>query len=455
MNRKSLTTTLGVLLALVVAGLATVGLWKLRNKNTSADPAHSARLPRDTAVIVQLDMAQVRRWGTSGSLRNWLQRGTEGPARDRARRYNEMVQGCGFDPWDKLDRATFALDRSMLQGTSSDARVLYLDGTFTQDQARACATWFVRQDSERNELRALTVGRHQVYFPSPPDLAPPERGPRFAFFGASALYADAPYMTRALQLYDGEQPGLEATAPVATQLARLSQGGMLYASMDVQAVRMQNPQDLDGFVEFLMQLSPGTPNLDLARRVNTAGASLGTSQGGTTLTLRAEMPDADAARTFSTALQALLNEKKPEARSALREFQGQLEMMQGLGALGRSLGAGAPDLSAQFRQVNQGLSTLSEMLDQITVRADGTSVIATLTANAQQVTTLESAARAGTDILERLPAQRGLPGRSPPLEDARPPEPPGPSGTPEPAPSAPTPGRGPGQAPRADAAVPR
>ena len=408
-NKKPLLAVIGVVVLVCVAGLAWTA-WHITHGRPSGT-ARASRLPHDAFLVVTVDMAQARAWPTAASLRNTLAApGADASpgTQDAARRYQEVISHCGFDPWQKVDGLSLGVDRTVLAGRSEADLATFIDGSFTTEQARQCLTWVATQNH-----RQVTPGEvsHHPVLTSVRDGAAGQRTQQFALLDHTVMFADQTYMAHALAVVDGAAPGLPADSTLTRMLERLGPSNLVNAMVDVTAVRAQNARDIDSAVDTLVHDNPTAPNLVLLKQVQTGGLAVRGGNNAVTVTARLDLPDGGAAGTLTAALNSLVTARRGDLGQAIDQAQASVTQMQAMMALGGS----NTDLSRQFQQAGQGFAAVRQVLNQIHVAADGRTSVVTVDFTPQQVSALDAGVRAMAEIVAEVShSMRGFPGMQQP-----------------------------------------
>ncbi len=405
-NKKSVLTVIAGAVLVCVVGLGATA-WYLHHKTVGAG-ARTARLPHDAWLVVTVDVAQARAWPAAASIRNWLTNpGSDASqgSQAAARRYRDIVAACGFDPWAKVDTATAGIDRTVLTGRAEADVATYMDGSFTQDQARRCLTGLA--GFNHRTITPAEVGHHPVLtYPGSADGSPTQQ---FALLGRSVLVADQRYMPHALAIADGTSPGLPADSGMVTMLGQLGASNLFNLVADLHAVHANDPREMDRMVDAVAQDNPTIAHLDGLKGVLTSGVGLRVVDNAVTLSIRLDLPTSATAGTTATALHSVLEARRPDLLRLLDQGQASLSMVQATASLSGT------DLTRASSQVSTGIVTLREVAQQVRVNAQGTTVVVTLNFSARQVAALEGAVRGLADVLTAVSRTvRGFPGLSAP-----------------------------------------
>lgn len=411
MNSNSLKATIGVIVLLCAAALVGTAVF-LRKRHAGQNSARAGRLGPATFVIGQIDVAQMRSWSITNTLHRRF--ATPGEAQGRAmvenaRHYQEMVTNCGFDPYDRVTGLVIGADRTALAGTNPNALAVFMDGRFTPAEVTRCVTWIAQQD---HATVATSQLRGHTLLASNSGTGTPGHGAQFALLDGTVLGSDQSYMPTALAVADGAQPGLAADSPLNVMLSRLGSGNMANVVVDIAAVRAQNQHDADDAVDEAVRNNPTQPNLVLAKQATLGGFGVRVLNNAVTAMARVELPSAQLASQFSSALQGVITARRPDINNMIGEARAGVSSMRALGALR----GGGGDLGPQFDQINAALDVFAALPAQLVVTTDAVQTVVTLPVSAQQVTTLESAVRALGEIIQQGSQNRGRPSPPPGLE---------------------------------------
>ena len=419
MKNKAL---LGVISLVVVAcgALVAFAAWKIL-KRPHAGSGVAGRISRDASVLVVADFRNVRAWEPATRLHDQLLRAPNDATeaqRDVARRYTEMVQNCGFDPWQKTSAVTVGVERAAIEGRDQSTFAALIDGTFTNAEVDRCARYLAGLD--RRTLTQSQVGRHTVLTPlrSGEQIAPSSA--QFTVMPGTVLATQSSYTQRALAVIDGEAPALAANAPLATMLGRLGQGVFLGATADLAELRSRQQRTVDETIDDLVRAHPQAPDLALLRQARIGGVALAMLNGSLTATVRVEEPSAANAQAVARAVETVIDAHRGEAQGALRDARQSQQFLR--------LAVGSqPGMADRFRKVDDAATVLEGLIAQVHCRPDGNDAVVTLTATQAQVTSVQQGATAFGEIMaeaSRMNPLGGLFGRGSsnggPLEDRAP-----------------------------------
>ncbi|MEZ4407476.1 MAG: hypothetical protein R3A52_13525 [Polyangiales bacterium] len=393
MKNRNIMTVVAVVATLCVVALAGTAWWLLRKKSPGTTGA-LARLPAGSFVVVTGNLEAVRQFPAARNLRDWITR-ERGSGSEGGRRWNEVVQQCGFDPWERLSGFAVAADRRVLQGQSQSDFVAYLDGRFTEAEATRCITAVVSQG--RATLTTSQVNGRTVHALT----ASNGRATQIHPMANSVLVTERPYLDTALRLAHSEMPGLTADGDLGQMLRALGADNAITAAVDVAAVRAQNERTVNQTVDDLVRENPQFPDLALAKQARTGGLGVRLSGGDVSVTARLTFPQPAQAASFTRAAQGLYTRRRTDITDAVRQAQGGLNSLRLLSRLTN------PEMNARFETVDAAFSTAQQLVEQVQFTQDGSSTVATLRITSAQVHTFEEAARAMRDIIEEGSRRRG------------------------------------------------
>lgn len=400
MNKKTL-AALGAAAVLCVAAFAAVIVVKML-KDRGAGSTQEA-LPANAFVVARVDLERARRWSSWSAVRRLLQGGGEdgGATADRVQReWRGMVERCGFDPLDRIDRVVAAADRGVLQGRSQNDWLAHASGRATQAEIRRCIERLV-QHAEGRLTPAQVENREVLTLLGPGDSASP-RSPQFLLRERTVMVAPTAYMPTALGVAFGSAPRMGNEQALGRMLAKFNDASLAVVG-DVAGFRAQNQQTTAEVVDGLVRANPNIPDLTLARQVMTGGVGARTENGAAIVSIRAQMENANQSRAFSTAVQALIQARRGDVLQAIAGVQGMTQLSRMIPG---------QNLEAEWRDIDAAFVAARAVVEQgVRTEVDGDTVVLTLTVSSAQVTAFEAGVRA----VQRVVGSRGsrAPGRFP------------------------------------------
>ncbi len=386
----------GAVVAMCLAAVGGTAWWLWRKNRTSSDGL--ARLPAHSFVVARADPAQLSTFQPLADLRHNL----EAPAAEASGRehrmsqqWHDLITRCGFDPLGRVRRVWLGADRDVLAGRSTTAWLATLDEDVAPEQGARCVAALA--DLLHATATTEDVGGRSVQSLSRQGATAAAADPSVHFARGAMVVSQRSYMPSALRIAYREDPGLEASAPIA----RMMQGfGAQYAfamAGDVAAMRQQNASTATELVDRLVHENAGIPDLTLARQIVTAGLGFGVQNHGVELVVRAQLPSTDVARAFTAATQALWTARKPELSTLITEAQEGISATRAIAAI-----SGGAEVTARFDRIDGAFVTARAALDQLRIAQDGANTVVTLTLTPPQVTALTEAARAAADMFREL-----------------------------------------------------
>ena len=417
MNKKTL-AALGAAVVLCVAAFAGVLLFKVFKGRGGAE---AEALPEGAFVVARVDFERLRRWSAWNSLRRLVQ-GDGGDAGAREQRlqteWRSLVQRCGFDPLDKLDRIVGGGDRAVLEGRSQNDWLVHASGRVTRAELQRCVEQILQHDRGRLEPSQVE-GRPVFTALSAGDSAGP-RQIQLHLRERTVMASPTAYMPSALKVAYGDLPRLGSGQSVGRMFARLSESNFLAVVADIGAIRARNQQTTNEVVDDLVRANPGIPDLTLARQVVTGGLGVRTENGAVIATARAQMANGNQARAFTAAVQALVQARRQDLLEGVSS-------MQAMTQLSRIIPG--QNLDAEWQQIDAAFAAARAVIEQgVQVAQDADTVVVNVTVTSAQATAVEQGVRAVQRVVgargERrprdlpipgLPAPRGEPARPMPL----------------------------------------
>lgn len=401
-KNKALFGLIGVVVV-VCGALVAFAAWKIL-KRPKTGGGVAGRISRDAAVVVVADFRNVRSWEPATRVHDMLARpasdATEAQ-RDLARRYTELQQSCGFDPWAKTDAVTVGVERSLIEGQNQSAVTGLIDGTFTQPEVERCLRYLASRD--QRTLASTQVNRHTVLTPLRAGEQPSARSTQMTLLPGAVMVTEQSYTQRALAVIDGDSPALAADAPLTTMLGRLGQGVFLASSADLALLRSRQQRTVDGAIDDLVRAHPQAPDLALLRQARIGGASLAVLNGSLTAMVRVEEPTAANAQSVARALEAVIEQHRGEATGALRDARQSQQLLRlTLGSL--------EGMSERFRKVDDAATVLEALIGQVHCRAEGNDAVIALTATQAQVTSVQQGVTAFGEIMSEASRMNPLGG---------------------------------------------
>jgi hypothetical protein len=400
-NKKTL-AALGAAAVLCVAAFAAVIVVKML-KDRGAGSTQEA-LPANAFVVARVDLERARRWSSWSAVRRLLQGGggeDAGASLDRVQReWRGMVERCGFDPLDRIDRVVAAADRGVLQGRSQNDWLAHASGRASQAEIRRCIERLV-QHAEGRLTPAQVESREVLTLLGPGDSAGP-RSPQLHIRERTVMASPMAYMPTALGVAYGSAPRMGNDQPVGRMLAKFNDASLAVVG-DVAGFRAQNQQTTAEVVDGLVRANPNIPDLTLARQVMTGGLGARTENGAAIVSIRAQMENANQSRAFSAAVQALIQARRGDVLEAIAGVQGMTQLSRMLPG---------QNLDAEWRDIDAAFVAARAVVEQgVRTEVDGDTVVLTLTVNAAQVSAFEAGVRA----VQRVVGSRGArsPGRFP------------------------------------------
>ncbi len=404
----------GVVGFVVVGSLAAVGgtaFWMWRKNHAASDGMN--RLPPNSFVVARVDVDQILRFAPMAELRRTVTHPAPGATRQEtefARKIQDFVTRCSFDPADRVHTVFVGADRTLLTGRSSNAWVVSANHNATPAQATQCLT--AALELAHGSVASSTVNGHAVLTPRLQNQTPSASDPSVHFMAGSAVASPQSYMPTALGFAYHQAPGLDSGAALPLLMGRLGGQRAITVAVDVAAIRAQNQQTINEVADDLVRENPNSADLTLARQMQTGGLALGLVNNGVELLARGEFASATVARPFTAALQSVWTARKPEIISTITEAQ------QGLGAMRAMAGlAGGQGSDERFTRVEAAFGVARAAVDQLRITQDDRASVVTLTLTPAQVTTLVNAVRAVKDLAADMSRMTGgLPGlgREPP-----------------------------------------
>lgn len=401
MKNRTLFGVIGAVVVLCLGALIGTAIYLVK-KRPSGNTL-TGRISQDAALVVNIDVAQARAWPVLNTLRNHITAppSPENEARNEiARQYRDLQAGCGFDPWQKLERLNIGVERAVLAGRNQSAWVAFLDGGFTTPEAQRCVTWIAQRDHQvltPEQVRSRTV--HTIARDGQ-RVTPGTT--QMALLDHTALFTARENMDHALAVIDGEQPALAAASPLAGMMSRLARPALLSAVVDIETLRAQNEHTVDEAINDLVRSNPTLPDLNLLRQARTGGLSLTVVGGAVNLTTRAELPSPPLAASLSRALASLIQNRREEVLSLLRDAQSSQSFLSAL--LGNT-----PGFAEKFSQIEAGFAAARGVIGQVQAQADGKDVVLTVPATQAQAVAIEAAVRAWTDVAAEMSRRNPLP----------------------------------------------
>jgi len=398
----------GVVGFVVVGSLAAVGgtaFWMWRKNHGASDGL--SRLPPTSFVVARVEFDQLLRFSPMSELRRTVTHPGPGATRQEtefARKFQEVITRCTFDPADRVHTIFVGADRTLLTGRSSNAWVASANHDATPDQATRCLTAVV--EFGHGTVASTAVNGHAVLTPRTQNQTPSASDPSVHFMPGSAIASPQSYMPTALGFAYRQTPGLDANAPLPQMMGRLGAQRAITVAVDVAAIRTQNQQTVTEVVDDLVRENPNSADLTLARQMQTGGLALGLLNNGVELLARGEFASATVARPFTAALQSVWAARKPEIVSTISEAQ------QGLGAMRAMAGlAGGQSSDERFTRVEAAFGVARAAVDQLRITQDDRAAVVVLTLTPAQVTTLVNAVRAVKELASDMSRMTGgLPG---------------------------------------------
>lgn len=403
MNKKSL-AALGAAAVFCVAAFAAVIVVKVLKDRGGAGPQDA--LPAGAFVVARADLERARRWSGWSSVRRFLE-GSDGADAGASgarvqREWRGVVERCGFDPLDRIDRVVAAADRGVLQGRSQNDWLAHATGRATQAEIRRCIERLVQHAGGSLQPSSLE-GREVLTLLGSGD-APGPRALQLHLRERTAMAAPTAYMPTALGVAHGSLPRLGNEQALGRMLARMSDASLAVVA-DIAALRAQNQQTTAEVVDGLVRANPSIPDLTLARQIVTGGIGARTENGAAIVAARAQMENGNQARAFSAALQALVQARRGDVLEAIAGVQGMTQL--------RRILPGGPNLDAEWRDIDGAFGAARAVVEQgVRVEVDGDTVVLTLTISAAQVTAFEAGVRAVQRVVASTPSrgqQRPMP----------------------------------------------
>ncbi len=399
MKSKFLIAIIGAVFA-VCAGVFGYAAWRvLRRPRAGAGLA--GRVSRDAVIIGSFDLRQVRAWQPALDARDALTRPPATAARaqrEAAEKYADFVRNCGIDPWQKLDAVQVAADRAAIAGTDSSTVVAFVDGTFAQPDADRCIRWLATQS--QRVIAPTAVAGHTVLTPVRQGEQPSARDTQFTLLGNSVMVTEQRYTERAVAVVERNAPALADDAPLSQMMRRLGATTFLGAAADVAELRARQARTADEAIDTLVRANPGAPDLALLRQARVGGFGLAVVSNNLAVTLRVEEPTAANAQALANACTTAVNARRSEALQALRQAK------QAQGIMRITVGA-AGGMAERFAAIDRGFDAGEQVLNQVACRAEGSDAILGLTVTQPQITALQNALRAFSEVMEE--AQRNNP----------------------------------------------
>lgn len=398
----------GVVGFVVVGSLAAVGgtaFWMWRKNRAGADGM--SRLPPNSFVVARVEVDQLLRFSPMSELRRTVTHPGPGASRaetELARKYQDVVTRCTFDPADRFRTVLVGADRTLLTGRSNNAWVVDAAHNVTPAQATQCLT--AMMELAHGSVATTQVNGRAVLTPRFQNQNPSAGDPSVHFMSGSAVAATQSYMPTALGFAYRETPGLDLGGPLPTMMNRLGDRRAITVAVDVAAIRAQNQQTVNEFADTLVRENPNSADLTLARQMQTGGFALGLVDNGVTMVARGEFQSDTVARPFTAALQSVWTARRAEILSTISEAQ------QGVGAMRAMAGlAGGQNAGERFDRIDAALGVARASVDQVRIAQDGRAAVVTVTLTPAQVTTLVNAAKAAREIASDMSrSMGGLPG---------------------------------------------
>lgn len=398
----------GVVGLVVVGSLAAVGgtaFWMWRKNLAGADGL--SRLPPNSFVVARVEVDQLLRFSPLAELRRTTTHPGPNASRQEtelARKYQDVVTRCTFDPADRFRTVFVGADRTLLTGRSNNAWVASAAHTATPAQATQCLTAMV--ELGRGTVATTQVNGHAVLTPRLRNEAPSAGDLSVHFMSGSAVASVQSYMPTALGLAYRETPGLDLGGPLATMMSRLGERRAVTVAVDVAAIRAQNQQTVNEFADTLVRENPNSADLTLARQMQTGGFALGLVDNGVTAVARGEFQSATVARPFTAALQSVWTARRAELLATIGEAQ------QGVGAMRAMAGlTGGQNAGERFDRIDAAFGVARAAVDQVRIAQEDRAAVVTITLTPAQVTTLVNAARAAKEMLSDVSRMTGgIPG---------------------------------------------
>jgi hypothetical protein len=376
----------------VCAGVFAFAAWKIM-KRPRAGGGLAGRVSRDAIVIGSLDLRQVRAWQPALDARDALTRPPQSAAamqREAAEKYAEFVRNCGIDPWQKLDTVSIAVERSAVAGTDNSAVVGFADGTFTQVDADRCIRWIATQSNRT--IAPTTVSGHTVLTPVRQGQQPEGREAQYTLLGNSVMATEPRYTQRALAVLDGSSPSLAADAPLNQMMRRLGPTVFLGGAADVAELRARQARTADEVIDNLVRQNPTAPDLALLRQARMGGFGLAVVANNLSVAVRVEVPTAANAQSLTGACTTVVNARRTEALQALRQAKQAQAMMR------LTVGAVA-GMAERFAALDRGFDAGEQVLNQLACRTEGSDAVLAVTVTQPQITSLQSAIRAFSEVM--------------------------------------------------------
>ncbi len=400
----------GVVGFVVVGSLAAVGgtaFWMMRKNRADGDGL--SRLPPNSFVVARVDVDQLLRFSPMAELRRTITHPAPGATRQEtefARKIQDVITRCTFDPADRVHAVYVGADRTVLTGNSNSAWVVSANHDRTPAQATQCLTAVL--ELAHGSVATTTVNGHAVLTPRFQNQTPSTSDPSVHFMTGTAIAAPQSYMPTALGFAYHTTPGLESGAPLPQTMGRLGAQRAITVAVDVAAIRAQNQRTVNELADDLVRENPNSADLTLARQMQTGGLALGLVNNGVELLARGEFPSATVARPFTAALQSMWTARKPELLSAIGEAQQGIGAMRALASLGGGGGQGPDD---RFTRVEAAFGVARAALDQVRITQEDRATVVVVTLTPAQVTTLVNAVRAVKDLAADMSRMtRGVPG---------------------------------------------
>jgi hypothetical protein len=369
-------------MVLLCVGTVAAGAPISCKRRSAPTGAAAGRLAATTFMVGRIDTARLRAWPAAALLHRRLTVAGEAHERwlqDAARDYQDMVNRCGFDPYERLSGVTVGVDRSALAGTNPNALAVFMDGRLGAPEVSRCAAWFAQQ--RHASLVTSQARGHTVL------TARGEPGdthtPQFSLLDESVLVTDQSFTATALAVADGAQGGLDSGAPLNAMLARFGQETVAAVAVDVAAVRAQNQHDASELVNLAVHANPALPDLALANQVTFGGLGLRVANDAVVVAARAQLPSATLAGQFSAAIQGFIATHRDDLNVLVGQGRARVRSLRTSGAL-----PGVTDVGAMCDQLDAVLDTLVALPGQVVATTDGAQTVLTFSLSAQQVGTL-------------------------------------------------------------------
>lgn len=397
-------TPLVVIGALVFAcfGLLAYAGYTIFKRSKGGSASVAGRISRDAFLVANFDAAQLRRWQPANSFHDMLRHPAPGATntnRELARMYEELIQNCGFVPWEKVNGVTLGVERSVAEGHNQSAIALFVDGTYTHVEAERCLTYLVQRDHQT--LSAAQLSGHRVLTATRSGASATPDSTQFAQLTGSTLVAPQQYMVRALAVVDGHSPALASDSPLSRMMTRVGSAVILGAAVDLAELRSRQAQTVDGYINDLAQANPQAPDLILLRQARIGGFSMAVLNGAVTLSTRIEVPTPANAQALATALGVAITRNKAQLLEGIEDVRRQRQIFQATLSM-------VPGMTEKFNQVDAAFTAVTQVLNQITTRGDENDAVVALNATQPQVTAIQDGVRAFSEIAAELSRRNPL-----------------------------------------------